>query len=390
MFGPVASFNLTLLIGLWIGAIGMYLLVEEISGHTLASFLAGFVFAFAPYHITQLLAHDHLSAIHWWPFFALFLRRAVNGGHRRDAVLAGLFGAITVWSGLQLGLLLAFWALAYVSWFLWSNRSRLMVNRQVITNTFRSSAVIALVVVILCGPMLWALSTNWSLVTAGASGIDEGALKQTDLWAYLIPPDVHPLFAEQLLPLLQRFGQSQGFTPFIGLVAIALSFIALFGWRKEARFWFISLCFWILMAAGSVLRFNGRFYDQIALPFRWVGTFFPISTIRSPDRFNLLTVFSIAVLTGLGAAFIAEKRAWRWLLVPLRILIVTEYLIVPMPMMPLPPSSPFLNKLAADEENYAVIDFPLSYNDSKRWYYYQSIHGKPIVEGHVSRFSSDT
>jgi hypothetical protein len=388
--GPVAAYNLVLLVGLWLGAIGMYLLVKDITGRTLASFLAGFVFAFAPYHITQVLAHDHLGAIYWWPFFALFLRRTLINGRLGDAVVAGLFGALTVWSGLQLGMLLAIWALAYITWFIWQHRAKVMVDRRLLKQTASRSGVIVLVILLLSAPILWAIATNWSAVTAGASAVNEGAVKQTDLLAYLIPPDVHPFFADQLLPLLERFGYSKGFTPYIGFAVIALSFIAVLGWRKEARFWLITLGLWLLLAAGSALRFNGQVYEQLALPFRWLGTLFPLSTIRTPDRFNLLTVFSFAVLAGLGAAFLAQKRTWRWTLLPLSLLIVIEYLIIPMPMLDLPPGSPFLDIMAADETNYAIIDYPLSYNDSKFWLYYQTLHGKPIVEGHVSRYSTNT
>jgi hypothetical protein len=65
LVNPVAAYNLVLLAGLWLGAMGMYLLVKDITEHTLASFLAGFVFAFAPYHISQVMAHAHLGSIHW-------------------------------------------------------------------------------------------------------------------------------------------------------------------------------------------------------------------------------------------------------------------------------------------------------------------------------------
>jgi hypothetical protein len=62
--GPIAAYNLALLAGLWLGAMGMYLLVKDITEHTAASLLAGFVFAFAPYHLAQVLSHAHLGSIH--------------------------------------------------------------------------------------------------------------------------------------------------------------------------------------------------------------------------------------------------------------------------------------------------------------------------------------
>ena len=125
-----------------------------------------------------------------------------------------MFGAITVWSGLQLGLLLATWALLDLTWFLWSNWSRLLVNQQVITNTFRGAADIVLVVFILCAPILWALYTNWSLVTAVVRGFREGTLKQTDLLAYLIPSGVLTLFGQNIV------SNSSGFWPEPGIYTL--------------------------------------------------------------------------------------------------------------------------------------------------------------------------
>jgi len=54
LVGPVASYNLVFLFGLWVGAVGMYLLVEDITEQPIAAFIAGFVFAFAPYHRISL------------------------------------------------------------------------------------------------------------------------------------------------------------------------------------------------------------------------------------------------------------------------------------------------------------------------------------------------
>jgi hypothetical protein len=67
-----------------------------------------------------------------------------------------------------------------------------------------------------------------------------------------------------------------------------------------------------------------------------------------------------------------------------------EYLAVPLPTWALPPFSPFLNEMAESPSEYGVVNYPLGYHESKRWLYYQTLHGKPIVEGHVSRYTEET
>ncbi len=388
--GPAAAYNLTLLLGLWLSAVGMYLLVRDLTADPLASFLAGFVFAFAPYHITQAAAHDHLSAIHWWPFFALFLRRTLLTGRWRNAAAAGLFAALTIWSGLQLGVLAFIWSFAYITWFLWTRRTDIFQDRSFWKGTISRITLLFVITILLSAPILWNILTNWSAVTQSAASYNEGLVKNADLLAYFIPPKLNPLFVELVRPLLDQFGYSSLFSPYIGFSVLILATIAVFGWRKEAYFWLITLFLWLVLAMGSAFRFNGVLYEGVPLPFKWLGTIFPISTIRAPDRFNLLTIFSFSVLAGLGGAYLLKHRFWRWILAPLSLLIVVEFFVAPIPMWDLLQGSPILDKLASDEDIYAIIDYPLGYNNSKLWLYYQTLHGKPIVEGHVSRYTPDT
>jgi hypothetical protein len=143
----------------------------------------------------------------------------------------------------------------------------------------------------------------------------------------------------------------------------------------------------MMLAAGSALRVNGTLHPQIPLPYRFIGRSFPISTIRAPDRFNLLLVLSQAVSAGLGAAYLARQR--RWLLVPLALLVIAEYASVPLPAWDLLPASPFFDQMAQEEITYSVADYPMGYTFGKQWLYYQTLHGKPLVEGHVSRYTVD-
>jgi hypothetical protein len=388
--GPVAAYNLVLLSGLWLGALGMYLLVKEITSHVLASFLAGFVFAFAPYHLSQIMAHAHLGSVHWWPFYALFLGRTLRDGRWRDAVAAGIFGALTIWSGLQLGLFLAIWTIVYLLWFLGHRWADAVGDKQFMIHTIGRIGLIGLVALVVSAPILRGVIGNWSILADNSGVFDESLQKQTDLLAYLVPPIYNPLWGDQFPDLFERFGFNGTFRPYLGFAVLALALAAVWQWRKEARFWLISACLWLLLAAGPALRLNGIVYEQLLLPYRWIATTFPISAIRAPDRFNLLLVFSVAVLAGTGAAYLARHHLWRWAIVPLGLLVVIEYLPIPIPRMELPAASAFLEEMAADEAAYAVLDYPMGYTDSKNWLYYQTLHGKPMVEGHISRYSGDT
>ena len=389
-FSSVVAYNLVFLFGLWIGAMGMYFLVDDITDHPLASFMAGVVFAFAPYHISQALDHAHLGSIYWWPFFILFLRRTLYGGRWRDAIAAGIFAALTLWTGLQLAVLLALWAALYMVWFMWNHRSEIKSDKGFRNRFLSRSGAVLLVTLLLAMPLLFVLFSNWSTVSGSATAVDEGLYKQTDLLAYLVPPQYNSLWGDLVDPIYDNFVYHRGFKPFIGFTVIGLAAAAAYGWRKKAGFWLLSAGIWVLLAAGPVLRVNGVLFDQLPLPYKWFGSIFPISTIRAPDRFNLLLVLSMAVLVGMGAAYLARLRYWRWTLLPISLFIIVEYLFIPIPSLKLPERYHILEEISKDEATYAVVDYPMGYTLAKHWLYYQTLHGKPTVDGHVSRYTSET
>ncbi|MCP4539321.1 MAG: hypothetical protein GY832_19470 [Chloroflexi bacterium] len=381
LVGPVAAYNLVLLFGLWVGAVGMFLFVYDDVRHVPAALLAGFIFSFAPYHLTQLLAHAHLGSIHWWPWYALFLRRALREKRTIDALLAGLFAALTLWTGLQLAVLLALWTVVYIG-------ARLLRERQSWQHVIRTVNLIGIVTLILSAPLLIPIAQNWEELAAGTIAFDEGLTNQTDILAYLLPPTYHPLAGSRISSVYERFVANKAAMPYLGYTALVLATISILSRRKTALFWLLNAGLWITLAAGSALRINGHLYPQIPLPYRFIGRIFPIAAIRAPDRFNLLLVFSLAVSAGLGAAYLAKR--YRWLLIPLALLLIAEYASIPLPAWDLPAVSPFLERMAADaqkETTYGVIDYPMGYTISKQWLYFQTIHGKPMVEGHISRYT---
>lgn len=382
--GPVAAYNLTVLFGLWVGAVGMYWLVYDRTHRPAAALLAGSVFAFAPYHLTEALAHMNLASIHWWPFFALFFQRALRRRRLPDAALAGLFAGLSLWSGLQLAMLLGLWALCRLAWSVVADHGHRLRWRDLAAACGLCAAVAALVSL----PLLVPLLRDWQQVVRSAAAFDDSAIWQTDLLAYFVPPTLNPFVGARLVPVYEHFVANRAFMPYLGYAALALAMLACGRRRGEAAFWASTGALWAVLAAGPTLRVAGRLIPSVPMPYRLVGGLFPLSTIRSPDRLNLLLVFSLAVLAGLGAARLARRRRWAVALVLL--VLTAEYACLPLPAWDLLPGSPFLAQMAADDSRYGVVDFPMGYTVSKLWLYYQTLHGQPMVEGHVSRYTADT
>jgi hypothetical protein len=285
--------------------------------------------------------------------------------------------------------LLGLWSVIYLIWSLWPARATAADGLLPLRPLSLCLALAGLVAFALSAPIVWPLLRNSTQLLATAAALDESAKTQTDLLAYWLPTTLHPLWGDRMIPFYEHFAANRAYMPYIGYAVLALSLLALL-WqqRSEARFWFANALLWILLAAGSSPRINGLEYNHIPLPYRWLENLFPFSALRSPDRINLLLVLSLAVLAGLGAAYLWQHK--RWFFFSLALLTVVEYLCFPIPAWTLPPGSPFLNTMAQDGRAYAVIDYPLGYNQSKQFLYYQTIHEKPLLEGHLSRYSAAT
>jgi hypothetical protein len=387
LVGPVVAYNLVLLFGLWVGGVGMFLLVYEITRQRLAAFVAGFIFAFAPYHLTQALAHAHLGSIHWWPFYALFFQRALRRPRIVDILCAGLFAGLTLWSGLQLAVLLALWSIFFLGWYVWREME---LDGGWMRSCFRSISIvglIAIVALVLSLPIVLPIVREWHHLQGATAAFDEGTTQQTDLLAYLVPPTYHPLVGSPVVSVYERFLANRASMPYLGYTVLGLCLLSLCSRQRRVGFWLVGMILWMVLAAGSALRLNGTLYSQVRLPYHLVGQLFPISAVRSPDRFNLLVVFSIAVLAGIGLTKLAAKS--RWALIGVVLLVAVEYLSMPMLAWDMPPVSPFYEQMAQEETPYGVVDVPMGYSLSKLWLYYQTLHGKPLVEGHVSRYTSE-
>jgi hypothetical protein len=90
------NYNVNFLIAIFLSAFCCWLLASYVTGDPAASLLAGVVFAFLPYKMSQV-SHLHME---WGGFFCLtclFLLRYLDHGRLRDALLLALFFA---WNGI--------------------------------------------------------------------------------------------------------------------------------------------------------------------------------------------------------------------------------------------------------------------------------------------------
>jgi hypothetical protein len=92
----LAVYNVVFLLGMFLSAMAAWALARDVTGDSVASAVAGLVYAFSPWRIAQI---PHVQ-YQWGAFLALallFLLRYLDGGRRRDA---GLFAVCFAWNAL--------------------------------------------------------------------------------------------------------------------------------------------------------------------------------------------------------------------------------------------------------------------------------------------------
>ena len=115
---PILCYNLLFLSTFVLSGLGTYLLVRELTGNAPAAFVAGLLFAFAPYRVPQS-SHLQVLSSQWMPFALYGLTRYADTGRLR--ALAGASLALLA-QGLSSGYYLLYFtpfAAAYAVWETW-------------------------------------------------------------------------------------------------------------------------------------------------------------------------------------------------------------------------------------------------------------------------------
>ena len=120
-------YNLVFLSTFVLSGLGMFLLVRRVTGHALAAFVGGLLFAFAPYRIPQF-SHLQVLSAQWMPFTLLGVRSYVETRRRWPLLAGGLALVLQNLSCVYYLLYFPPFVAAYVCWELartglWRERS---------------------------------------------------------------------------------------------------------------------------------------------------------------------------------------------------------------------------------------------------------------------------
>ena len=398
LFGAVTAYNLVFIIVITLNGFAFYLFARAETSAGLPAFVGGLIFGFWPYTLSHY-DHPNMMVTFWVPLTLLFMLKSYRHGRLRDTLLMAVCMAMVGITRWQLLVMSAPIILAYGLYLFYREPQPRPWHRA--SRFLAAGLLAALIMAPLAAPLV--------LDQLGRSGPEAVAVEEpdaavTDLFAYVAPPDLYRrIWADAPDPLpypewepYHRIAASAYYVPFVGLATLALVVYGL--WRQWRRtwFWLLLALILILFALGPELAVNGRRFVQMPMPYRLLDGTLIDALIRRPHRLNNFLGLPLAMIASWGMVdLFGRLRGGRrpWLLAPaaglLSLLILRAAPIPPLPLTNTPVPL-WYQDLAAEEGDFGILELPFHNRGFDKLYmYYQTVHGKPIATGHVSRLPQD-
>jgi hypothetical protein len=396
LFGPLAAYNVEFLLSFLLRGLTMYLLCEYITRNRWAAFIGGLIFGFFPSQTAHAVS-GHFGQImtYWFPLYALFLFKLFARPDIRNALLCGLFLALSLTVYLMH---IAYFVAPFTLLFLVMYCQRLS-DARVIKGFVGASLLAALLSAPFLLPIVVGKLSGQMDYLGGKGGM---TVFSVDLLAFLIPPPYHPVLSLwEEFRLVRRIVYAESMA-YLGLTALGLALWGLKRKKSEARFWLILGISTAVLSLGPFLKVGGELVrytiedkeSYVVLPYALLTKVPFFEWGRTPSRLSGTMSFALAVLASLGAGDILPRLKTQWgraaFVGGIALLVLFEYVaIFPFPMAGghIPD---FYRKTAKEPEEYAILDLPIegggSTGTSNQAMYYQMFHGHRIVGGFIYRF----
>lgn len=325
VFDEVTSFNLNLLLTFPLTGLFTYLLVYKITKSRAASFLAGLVFAFSPYHIWKSYNHLDLSMIHWFPLYFWGLLNLLEKKTVKWGLLSGFLYSIIILTNFYYAYFAFFATLMLGSVWIVRDLRGEKKKATVIVSYFRSGVGFALLP-LACAFLIVLPSVNRMKTVSPER---QGDLFKRPLenliytsgrpWDYILPSEDHPIFGKvskeiyTKITTLSNDWKTQSTyvhekTAFVGYFSLFFSIFALvFFFRKRIKNLFlipsIFTLFGLVFLAAPPYIFVGGI--KLFFPSYFLYQVFPM--FRAYSRFGVLITLFVALVGAIGVAYLLAK-----------------------------------------------------------------------------------
>ena len=220
---PILCYNLLFLSTFVVSGLGTYLFVRDLTKSSLAAFVAGLLFAFAPYRIPQS-PHLQILSSQWMPFALYGIRRyftAVERGERGVRPLAAASLALLA-NNLSCGYFLLYFSPFVAAYVLWELTTRHLVRQRRVWIGLGTAAVAVAVATL---PFLIPYATLHE-----ALGFERPATEirrySADVYSYATAMPDQPVWGR----VMREYPKPEG-DLFPGLVPLIFAALALVAWR---------------------------------------------------------------------------------------------------------------------------------------------------------------
>lgn len=374
---PVAAYNIMVILGLALGGFIHFHLARRFELGRFASLVAGAALSFGPFHIAHSAGgHLQLTGIHWVSLYLI--------------ALISLLGKPSVKRGALAALCLTL--VTFTDWYLLLNACLVSIvlfighavtDKRFLLNGRRWGGLAAAgaTYAILVGPLIWkmvSIQSSEELSPGHSSWFWSGDVHT------LVYPNAHMYLSEHIEFFRAWTGNYAEASTYMGLVLVLFTIVAI---RLRQRFsltFLIGALFFAVLTLGPYLHWGGEIHLNVPLPYRFAERYVPVLGLMGcPTRFALGMSICLTLGAALGLDYLVSDFGWR------RFVGITGGLIIVAELFPKPfpsseiPTSEALAAIAEEPGDFAVLD---THFGNQRLHH-QTIHGRPIIIGHTSRYS---
>jgi hypothetical protein len=376
--------NASLFLSFPLAGTGAFYLVRRFVPSDPASLVGGYIFAFNPSHVAQLMHHAHVTHIEFIPLFVLAYLNAVerkNSAWLGGAVVFGALSALCCW-----------YYLFYIAYFMIFHVAYLHWHDKLPVSGWQAKAPLfcLLGIAAILSPLLLPM-----LMQTGTVDVSGGTdIFVADIEALFAFPPAHFLSswsASFYARALEWTGNNawEG-TVYLGLVNIGLMIFLALRYRRHkdpiAAYVFWAMAVFTIVAAGDCIHAFG-FDTLLPLPGLLLSHLPFFGQVRTPSRSIVLVYLFLSVGVAYALALLTQEWRGRWAkpaLAAITILILADYYPANLTMTDARcPDG--LNIIKNDpEQGFGVLNLPF-YDMGDVAMFQQTCHGRPIVLAAISR-----
>jgi len=390
---PATAYNVALIFAVITSLLAAYALVFHLTKKRVAAFAGALIYGLSPFVIGHVLDGQlNLASVQYFPLFLLFLIKA-----REEKGL--LYKILTSLTLLLLGLNdYVFLLIAFMVWAIYLGYT-FFTEKDSFKDFAKKNLIIFL---IFLAPFLILSFNNFKqLGNFDLNGVSSwnASYSSANLKSFVTPPNYtaigRALFSKSYESLKGVFSDK---TIYLGFIATVLAGLGVFYLRKKKELWL-----WLAVAGTAFVLSLGPSIQiatttwNVWLPFRLVQLVPILNIIRAPSRFVIIIYLAVAVLAGYGICFLQEKftdkKVFRIVSVIICGLVLLEFYPVNTPETDLYMPAGY-GQLMKDTSDFAILESPALWmsglKNASNYYpietlYFQTIHGKKIANGYVTR-----